>query len=204
MNYSRALERRPQWSPDKEQPLADDPREHDRLRMLFDFDDPVVEEAIRERASARLAEARAALIRTSQVLDDGFVEIGSKWRLEPFLILGPSTWDSPHYGLLGYALDLTPYDDWNVIWLAPNPVAAIDMRIQVVPQDYPLALTQATEQLLRRLDPEWEEAFSAARQSGEVRELAQTSDRLRAAIKAFAAQVRLKFDWAGVLHLARI
>jgi len=82
--------------------------------------------------------------------------------LKPFFLIPDPCWNGPHGTFLMRSLDLYPFDDWNVMFLAADDATAEALEIAAHPNGNVPAFVEAADKLLGQVSVAMDRAHAEA------------------------------------------
>ena len=144
-----------------------------------------------EASRARLAARHGEMSRRSK-------ERFAQAEVRPFCLIPEAFWSGKTAELLSARLDLCPYDDWNVAFLAADEASAALLDLPTHPGAAATATVGEIEKLLAEADLQLATGHASAERARNFSQYAQEREDVRERLIKFARKVlfALDEDWA--------
>ncbi|MGE3930026.1 MAG: hypothetical protein AB7G05_07665 [Hyphomonadaceae bacterium] len=142
----------------------------------------------------RLAHGRAQVdAKAARMMADLPIKDG---KLRPFFLLPDPCWNGELGHFLMMRLELFPYDDWNVAYLAADERTALVLDIPAHPNGNIPAFVQAAEKFLRDAEAHLRRAHEETTVTQDFAKFADTVEEIRGRVKALAHHFVAQLDKA--------
>lgn len=150
------------------------------------------------RVRERFDGSRARLSARHEVMSRRVRERFARAEVCPFCLIPETFWSGKSAELLSARLDLVPYDDWNVAFLAADEASAALLNLPVHPGATSEAATSEVETLLAEADLQLTTSYASAERARNFLQYAQERDEIRDRLTRHARKVlfALDEDWA--------
>lgn len=141
----------------------------------------------------RLVEGRAKLEAKLARLNDDISRRTNGGSVRPFFLLPDPCWNGEMGHLLMMRLDLCPYDDWNIAFLAADERTALKLDAPIHPNGNLPAFVKASAEFLEREDANLRAAHAEASRTQDFGKFHDDREAIRNRVRAlggyFAAQL---------------
>jgi len=150
------------------------------------------------RVGERFDESRARLAARHEDMSRRAKERFARAEVRPFCLIPEAFWSGKSAELLSARLDLVPYDDWNVAFLAADEASAALLDLPAHPGAAAAATTGEVEKLLADADLQLTTVYAAAERARNFSQYAQEREDIRDRLTRYARKVlfALDEDWA--------
>jgi hypothetical protein len=114
--------------------------------------------------------------------------------VRPFCLIPEAFWSGKSAELLSARLDLFPYDDWNVAFLAADEASAALLDLPSHPGAAASATTRDVEKLLAEAEVQLTTGYAGAERARNFSQYAQEREEVRDRLTRFARKVLFALD----------